>query len=148
MCWKFRCSLLSCFLNFMGDILSGYSLMNSYENLLVVNETIIMPPANLQICKEYPCGENAECLFGKLYRFCRCRCGFYGNPHTKCSWMPPTNVWRIKAEISVQIKNMTNDINNFDIYNLVYLLIEKKVEGSETIPNYVQRSLFLEQIRY
>ncbi len=115
--------------------------------LVNINENLIIPSVNPQLCKENPCGTNAECLNWKDFSVCRCLCGFYGDPYLKCNWMTPTKAWRIAAEIFYQINssNIAYDLNFTTKLNEISSKFNDTVLS--ILPGYIKKSLFFEFIR-
>ena len=73
---------------------------------------IITPQSNRSACQERPCGQNAECLYGGKQHYCRCRCGYYGDPSKICELITQKDALRAEIELSCKVNisgNITSD---------------------------------------
>ncbi len=103
---------------------------------------------SLDSCKSKPCGKNAICVDSALGdRYCKCKCGYFGDPEKVCDFLNPEIVTRGEAVLTVNVAFpiYLDDKKIIDeIYELGYPLIENLVDN---IPAYYKYSLFLSRIR-
>ena len=128
--------------------IAGQTVTPQNENMEIVDGPVKLPKAQEELCKKNPCGQNAECLFGKLFRQCRCFCGYFGNPITTCSPIPREQSFRFELDLVLKA-NISSTTTIVDASNQLHSYLEKKVEVMLTLfPKYIQRSFYFDNIQY
>ena len=80
-----------------NNYLSRFS-EESFEKLLQENDQLYP-----NFCAKKPCGENSLCFDKGLTRYCRCKCGYSGNPSTGCYPLSPTKITRAEIRVNIQV---------------------------------------------
>ena len=99
-------------------------------------------------CKTKPCGTNAICVDTEDNRYCKCKCGYYGDPEKACIFIKPENVTRGEAGVLVDIvlPDYLTDKEIIDgLYEIGYPAAEVLLDN---IDEYYSYSFFLSRIRY
>ena len=122
---------------------------NSVRSLVIEDGYIYPPAANETLCKLSPCGLNAECLFGNPFRFCRCRCGYYGLPYKECIPIQQKESLRGIIEIFIIAENVVNFLNTEDLYKAIYSLSEMKWDtNAGKFKQFMRGSIYVDKVRY
>ena len=140
--WEIYASILA-FLSETGEA------KDNFRSLMINNGELIAPDPNETMCKKYPCGLNADCLFGKEFRFCRCHCGYFGNPHQLCEAIPYQKSLRAQIKATLNVSAIANLVNNEDIFSQLNSAYQRKMEIALSIyPYYIIGSGHLGKVEY
>ena len=128
-------------------IIAPYILVNG--KLQIQNGELLRPLPNQELCKKSPCGENAECLYAKHLKFCRCLCGYYGNPYNNCIIIPQHLSRRVNYSIQINMGNTGASISSEDLYGQMHNGIEMGIERliGGRYKGYIEYSFYMENLK-
>ena len=125
-----------------------YSSTREYD-LAEVTSTPQRVTGDKEFCMDKPCGQNATCTNTSNDRYCRCKCGYVGNPEKECSLVDPQTIIQVECGIKLPISIPISTKETDDNYQKAAVFVENFFQESlKAVGSFINESVRVRNISY